>query len=196
MFLTPMKSTTLASLLFLTAAACQNAQSKLDSTTGGVPSGNKGGGGKEGTSTIGGGVGGGVEGAAAMREVDALRKKVSELEAQLSGRIDRVADRVSDYDKYKTPLDVVAAKIKQDEGKYTIPDGIAIDARLKSLEAGAEKNAEMLEWLADVYEQQQQQAPLDPTGTWGVDISAAVKAGQVEGPMGAFVTIVEAWDYA
>jgi hypothetical protein len=53
-----------------------------------------------------------------------------------------------------------------------------------------------------VYAQQKKQEEMkeaqeiDPSGLYAVDISKAIKAGQVEGPNSAIITIVEAWDFA
>ncbi|MBX3154402.1 MAG: hypothetical protein KF773_00255 [Deltaproteobacteria bacterium] len=187
-----MKPTKLASLLLLVAAAaCQNGNSKLDTSTGAVP--------KEGNAKggAGGAVGGGGGGADA-RAVEELRQKVASLEAQL-GRLGSVEKDLAGYQQYRTALDIVAAKVKADSGQFTVPSEIVIDSRLKALE----RYAETFEWIAEIHEQQKKQQEakeaqeLDPTASYAVDIDAAIKAGQIEGPAaGAYVTIVEAWDFA
>jgi hypothetical protein len=58
-----------------------------------------------------------------------------------------------------------------------------------------------LAWLDKIYAQQVAQQNRmaadqpDPDAVFAVDVAAAIKAGQVEGPLGAPVTIVEAWDF-
>jgi hypothetical protein len=77
-----------------------------------------------------------------------------------------------------------------------------VEARLRRLEDTNAKNAEALDFLNKVYAQQkaQQQAQEaeepDPEAVFAVNIADDLQAGQVEGPMGAAVTIVEAWDFA
>jgi len=77
-----------------------------------------------------------------------------------------------------------------------------LEQRLARLEAAYAKDAEALEFLNKVYEQQkaQQQAhereDPAPDAVFAVDIAPDVKAGQVEGSPQALVTIVEAWDFA
>jgi protein-disulfide isomerase len=59
---------------------------------------------------------------------------------------------------------------------------------------------EQLLWLEKAYGQDQRHKynahQPDPSAVFAVDISAAVAAGQVNGPADALVTIVIAWDYA
>ena len=107
-----MKSTTLASLLLLVAAACQNSSSKLDTSTGAVP--------KEGGSSKGG-FGGAGGGGAAAEVVDDLRRQIQSLESQLKNRIGDLETTLKGYDQYRTPLDIVAAKVKADSGQFTVP---------------------------------------------------------------------------
>ena len=74
--------------------------------------------------------------------------------------------------------------------------------RIHRIEASLSRREEALGFLEMAYQQQKRQEEmkeaqeLDPTGIYAVDISKAVKAGQVEGPNSAIVTIVEAWDFA
>ncbi|HEV7555571.1 MAG TPA: hypothetical protein VGO00_08970 [Kofleriaceae bacterium] len=76
-----------------------------------------------------------------------------------------------------------------------------LDDRVARLEATFAKNAEALDFLAKVYEQQKQQqqhgrpGEPDPNAVFAVDISKDLAAGQVDGPNDALVTIVEAWDF-
>src|SRR5450432_3536356 len=80
--------------------------------------------------------------------------------------------------------------------------GGSLEARVKKLEADAAKHAEALEFLDKVYAQQKQQADSQereepaPDAIFAVDITPDLKAGQVEGPVNAPVTIVEAFDFA
>ena len=78
-----------------------------------------------------------------------------------------------------------------------------LEARIKKLEENQQKNAEMLDWLTKVYQQQKQQQQQqerdepDPAAMFAVDITPNIQGGLVEGPAtGAPVTIVEAWDFA
>jgi len=77
-----------------------------------------------------------------------------------------------------------------------------VEARLRRLEDNFAKYAEALDFLGKVYaqqkaQQQQQEAQEpDPTAVFAVNIADNLKLGMVEGPSGAAVTIVEAWDFA
>jgi len=77
-----------------------------------------------------------------------------------------------------------------------------VEERLARLEAAYAKNAEALEFLAKVYAQQKQQqeaeAREEPAedAMFAVDIADDVQAGQVDGPPGAPVTIIKAFDFA
>jgi hypothetical protein len=81
------------------------------------------------------------------------------------------------------------------------PSG-SLEERVAKLEGQLRKYAEPLDFLAKVYAQQKQQQQAQerdepaPDAIFAVDIAADIKAGQVEGPMGAAITIVEAWDFA
>ena len=77
-----------------------------------------------------------------------------------------------------------------------------VNGRLQKLEQKLARYEEALEFLQKVYDQnkQQQQAQEanepDPDAMFAVDISGAMANNQYEGPAGALVTIVEAWDFA
>ena len=77
-----------------------------------------------------------------------------------------------------------------------------VEARLRRLEDNYAKYAEALDFLSKVYAQQkaqqaQQEAQEpDPTAVFAVNVDDNVKLGMVEGPVGAPITIVEAWDFA
>jgi hypothetical protein len=82
----------------------------------------------------------------------------------------------------------------------------SLEERVARLEANSDRNAEALDFLNKVYEQQkaQQKAQAeraqredpDPDAVFAVDVAPDVKLGEVEGPNSALVTIVEAWDFA
>ena len=89
-----------------------------------------------------------------------------------------------------------------------LPPGASLEDRVARLEKIYEKYGEPLDFLDKVYAQQKQQMEaqkeqakqremneLAPDGVWAVDVTNDVKAGQVEGPNNALVTIVEAWDF-
>ncbi|MBA3453301.1 MAG: hypothetical protein H0T42_09445 [Deltaproteobacteria bacterium] len=77
-----------------------------------------------------------------------------------------------------------------------------VETRLRRLEDNYAKNAEALDFLNKVYAQQKQQQQQkaaedhDPNATFAVNIEQNLKAGLVEGPPTAMVTIIEAWDFA
>ena len=78
----------------------------------------------------------------------------------------------------------------------------SLEDRVKKLEADNTKYKDELEWLNGIYKQQKAQQEAqeanepDPNATFAVDIAPDLKAGQVEGPATACVTLVEAWDFA
>ena len=78
----------------------------------------------------------------------------------------------------------------------------SLEDRVARLEANYDKNAEALDFLAKVYENQKQQQQRaqreepDPDAVFAIDVAPDVKLGEVEGPNSALVTIVEAWDFA
>ncbi len=80
--------------------------------------------------------------------------------------------------------------------------GGSIEERLTRLEEAHARDAEALEFLNKVYAQQKQQQDqqeresLAEDATFAVDIAENLKAGQVDGPATALVTIVEAFDFA
>lgn len=81
-------------------------------------------------------------------------------------------------------------------------DVSALEARIKKLEGDNARHAEALEFLDKVYaqqkaqtEQREEEEPADDA-VFAVDISADVKAGQVEGSANAPVTIIKAFDFA
>jgi hypothetical protein len=77
----------------------------------------------------------------------------------------------------------------------------SVEQQLARLQDAYDRNAEAMGFLNKVWGQQkaQQQAqereePAEDA-TFAVDIAPDLKLGQVEGPAGAAVTIVEAWDF-
>jgi protein-disulfide isomerase len=77
-----------------------------------------------------------------------------------------------------------------------------VEQRLARLEDAYDRNAEALEFLNQVYGQQKQQKQAQereepaPDAMFAVGVAEAIKAGQVDGPAGAVVTIVKAFDFA
>lgn len=71
-------------------------------------------------------------------------------------------------------------------------------ARVSSLEAWKAKHEKAIDFVQEVYDEQQAQIANqpDPSAVFAVPIADDVQAGQVEGPNTACVTIVEAWDFA
>ncbi|TMQ18309.1 MAG: hypothetical protein E6J91_08240 [Deltaproteobacteria bacterium] len=82
----------------------------------------------------------------------------------------------------------------------------SVEDRLTRLENNLARYGDTLEWVNGIHEQQKQQAKAqaeqqrreepDPDAVFAVDIAPDLKLGQIEGPAGAPVTIVEAWDFA
>lgn len=93
-----------------------------------------------------------------------------------------------------------ASKLDQ-QGSAAAPSG-DLEARVKKLEADNAKYHDELEWLNTYYQRQKAQQEAqeanepDPNATFAVDIAPNLKAGMVEGPPTACVTLVEAWDFA
>ncbi len=86
--------------------------------------------------------------------------------------------------------------------KFKIDRTGSVEERVARLEDYVEKNAEAIDFLGKVYAQQKQQQQAqerdEPAedAVFAVDIAPDLKAGRVEGPIGAPITIVEAWDFA
>jgi len=86
--------------------------------------------------------------------------------------------------------------------KFKLDRSGTAEERIARLEDYVEKNAEAIDFLNKVYVQQKQQQQAqerdEPAedAVFAVDIAPDIKAGRVEGPMGAPITIVEAWDFA
>jgi protein-disulfide isomerase len=77
-----------------------------------------------------------------------------------------------------------------------------LEARVKHLEEINATYAESLAFLKQIYDQQKAQAQAEeedepaPGAVFAVDIAANLRAGMVQGPLDAPVTIVEAFDFA
>jgi protein-disulfide isomerase len=83
-----------------------------------------------------------------------------------------------------------------------IDRGGTVEEQLKRLQDAYDHNAEALDFLNKVYGQQKQQQQAQereepaPDAMFAVDVSGDIKAGQVDGPSTALVTIVKAFDFA
>ena len=77
-----------------------------------------------------------------------------------------------------------------------------LEARVKKLEATNARYAEALEFLQAAYQQNKERQDAEEANTlaedgiWAVDITDDLKAGQVDGPATAGVTIIKAFDFA
>jgi hypothetical protein len=114
-----------------------------------------------------------------------------EANAELEAALSRIEDRITAIE--------AAQKLRFGaDGKTEAP----IAERLQRVEGSLVRYAEALDFLQKVYQQQKAQQDQqeanepDPNATFAVDIGPAVRAGQVDGPNSATVTIVEAWDFA
>jgi len=113
---------------------------------------------------------------------------------QSQSRLDKVTgkDKVAER---ATPPSAAPAPSKPDRTG-------TVEERLARLEDAYARNAEALDFLNKVYAQQkaQQQAQEReepaPDAMFAVNVSGAIKAGQVDGPASAPVTIVKAFDFA
>ena len=90
----------------------------------------------------------------------------------------------------------------QNDSKLDSVGGGSLEERVKKLEADNAKYKDELEWLGGIYKQQKAQAEAQereepaPDAVFAVDITPDLKAGQVEGPVNAPITIVDAFDFA
>jgi hypothetical protein len=87
-------------------------------------------------------------------------------------------------------------------GPLKVDHSGTLEERVARLEDNFGKYGEALEFLQKVYGQQkaqqaaQEREEASPDAMFAVDIAPDVKAGLIEGPVQAPVTIVEAWDFA
>src|SRR5262249_27650223 len=103
-----------------------------------------------------------------------------------------------------TPSAPTAAPGQQGAAEAAAPGDHSgsVEERLRRLEDQYAKNAEALDFLNKVYAQQKQQMQAQereepaPDAIFAVNIADDIKAGKVEGPANAPVTIVKAFDFA
>jgi hypothetical protein len=95
-----------------------------------------------------------------------------------------------------------AAAPSPSAGPLKVDHSGTLEERVARLEDNFSKYGEALDFLQKVFAQQkaQQQAQereeAAPDAMFAVDVMPDIKAGLVEGPVQAPVTIVEAWDFA
>lgn len=112
--------------------------------------------------------------------------------AEVEAALSRIESRLAALEQAHTP----GAHSAGGQGEASIVE------RTHRLEAGMARYGEALEFLNKVYAQQKAQQEAqeanepDPNAVFAVNIDPAIKAGQVDGPNNALVTIVEAWDFA
>jgi hypothetical protein len=111
-------------------------------------------------------------------------------------------ENTSRLDKTMQPIPKSDAPGASAPGATKVDRSGSLDERVARIEDTLSKNAEALDFLGKVYAQQKQQQQAQereepaPDAVFAVDISADLKAGQVEGSPQALVTVVEAWDFA
>src|SRR5204862_2470536 len=107
----------------------------------------------------------------------------------------KVADKAADGAAASAPSPTAAAPGKIDRSGTP-------DEQLKRLQDAYDRNAEAMDFLNKVYGQQKQQQQAQereepaPDAVFAVNVAEDVKAGQVDGPADAPVTIVKAFDFA
>ena len=112
---------------------------------------------------------------------------------QQSSRLDKVTKEKM-ADKAKASPEAAPAPKSDRSG--------TVEERLARLEDAYDKNAEAMDFLNQVYGQQKQQKQAqereEPAedAMFAVNVADEVKAGQVDGPANATVTIVKAFDFA
>ena len=112
---------------------------------------------------------------------------------QKPSALDKVSSREKMTDKAKPPGAALAPKSDRTG---------TVEERLARLEDAYDKNAEAMEFLNKVFGQQKQQQQAqereEPAedAMFAVNVADAVKAGQVDGPASATVTVVKAFDFA
>jgi hypothetical protein len=114
-------------------------------------------------------------------------------------------ENTSRLDKTTKPVptaEAPAASTPSAPGPVKVDRTGTVEERLARVEDTLSKNAEALDFLNKVYaqqkaqQQQQQREEHAPDAVFAVDISSNVKSGMFEGPPGALVTVIEAWDFA
>ena len=113
-------------------------------------------------------------------------------------------------EQQRSPLDKAAAvrpttagsqapaALRQAPAVLKIDRSGTVEQQLARLQDAYDRNAEAIDFLNKVYAQQvaQDRETPAPDAMFAVDVAEDVKAGQVDGPAGAPVTIVEAFDFA
>jgi protein-disulfide isomerase len=117
---------------------------------------------------------------------------------QQSSRLDKVTTKSADHaDRAADPAKPSAAP-----AAMKIDRSGSVEDRVARLEDAYDRNAEALDFLNKVYGQQKQQQQAQereepaPDAMFAVNVADDVKAGQVDGPASATVTIVKAFDFA
>ncbi|HEY6177894.1 MAG TPA: thioredoxin domain-containing protein [Kofleriaceae bacterium] len=93
------------------------------------------------------------------------------------------------------------SKPAADDGGGKIDRSGSVEQQLARLQDAYDHNAEAIDFLNKVYAQQKEAAArkeegLAEDGMFAVDVSEDIKAGQVDGPADAPVTIIKAFDFA
>jgi protein-disulfide isomerase len=116
---------------------------------------------------------------------------------QRPSRLDKVTtkEKVADRAEASAPSPGAPAPGKIDRTGST-------DEQLKRLQDAYDRNAEAMDFLNKVFAQQKQQQQAQereepaPDAMFAVNMAEDIKAGQVDGPADALVTIVKAFDFA
>jgi protein-disulfide isomerase len=116
---------------------------------------------------------------------------------QRPSRLDKVTtkDRVADKAAASAPSPGTPGPGKIDRSG-------SVEEQLKRLQDAYDRNAEAMDFLGKVYAQQKAQEDAQareepaPDATFAVNVAEDIKAGQVDGPADAPVTIVKAFDFA
>jgi hypothetical protein len=124
--------------------------------------------------------------------------------SKLDGNIKPVGSARTGNVKLEAALTKIDERLKALETSHKIGGGEKLSAaeRVHRIEASLARREEALGFLELAYSQQKKQLEAqeanehDPSAIFAVDISGPIKAGQVEGPNSAIVTVVEAWDFA
>jgi hypothetical protein len=100
------------------------------------------------------------------------------------------------------PKNKAAEAAAPSAGPLKVDHSGTLEERVARLEENFSKYGEALDFLQKVYGQQKaQQAAAErdepaPDAVFAIETASSVKAGLIEGPAQAPVTIVEAWDFA
>ena len=115
-------------------------------------------------------------------------------------RLDKVTMKDRAADRAAAPGAPADGALAPGPGK--IDRSGSVEEQLKRLQDAYDRNAEAMDFLGKVYAQQKAQEDAQareeaaPDAMFAVNVAEAVKAGQVEGPADAPVTIVKAFDFA